>query len=73
MNAPLMTIDEASARLCVSPRTVSNLIKRGALRHVQIGRVIRIEPIDLQQFIEDRAVKVDSVSRAHLQPLRRAV
>jgi excisionase family DNA binding protein len=48
----LLTQDGAAKALAVSPRTVFNLIAKGELRAVRIGRAVRIDTRDLLAFID---------------------
>lgn len=48
----LLTIDEVAQRLKVSPSTVRRLIRRGGLKTVRLGRLIRVRPADLNDYIE---------------------
>jgi len=48
----LLSTAAVAARLNVSPRTVARLVHRGVLRGVRVGRVIRIRPDDLEDFLE---------------------
>lgn len=47
----LYDVKEASAFLGVSPWTVRELIWRGDLAHVRVGRLIRLDLRDLENFI----------------------
>jgi excisionase family DNA binding protein len=53
----LFTVEEVSEKLQVHWQTVLNYIKSGELRAVRIGRGYRIDPEDLQSFIEARKTK----------------
>ena len=48
----LLTYDGAAKALGVSDRTVWALVDRGDLPAVRFGRSVRIDPADLQAFIE---------------------
>lgn len=37
--------------LCVSVRTAKNLMSRGELAYVKIGRATRIDPADLDEYV----------------------
>lgn len=47
----MFTIDEVADLLAVSTKTVSRLIKAGAIRKHQIGRGVRISQADLQTYV----------------------
>lgn len=46
----LLKIGEVAARLQVSKATVERLIKRGELRSVPVGRLVRIREEDLDSY-----------------------
>ena len=48
----LLTMRQAAKALQLSDRTVWSMIQRGELPCVRLGRSVRIDPADLQQFIE---------------------
>jgi excisionase family DNA binding protein len=48
----LLTIREAAAALSISERTLWGLTKGGAVRCVRIGRAVRYDPRDLQDYID---------------------
>jgi excisionase family DNA binding protein len=50
----LFTVEQVSEKLQVHWQTILNYIKSGELRAVRIGRGYRIDPEDLQSFIEGR-------------------
>jgi len=50
---PLLTYREVAEVLGVTDRTVWELVRKGELRNVKVGRSVRIDPADLRQFIED--------------------
>jgi excisionase family DNA binding protein len=47
----LLTTLQAAAYLCVSVRTVRNLMSDGKLHYVKIGRATRIDSTDLGVFV----------------------
>jgi excisionase family DNA binding protein len=47
---PVYTIQEVGKMLKVSPRTVQDWVKSGALSAVQYGKHLRIRPSDLAAF-----------------------
>ena len=50
----LLTIAEAAQRLRLSARTLRRHIASRQLVVVRIGRCVRIDPLDLQQFLDSR-------------------
>lgn len=59
MNTPtdkyLLTVEEAAELLALGRTTVYALIRSGALNSVQVGRLRRVRPSDLQTFAESLA------------------
>ncbi len=52
---PLYTVEEVATILMTNTDTVYDLIRRGRLRALKLGR-IKIRGSDLEQFIEDYPV-----------------
>jgi excisionase family DNA binding protein len=52
-NQDLLTYSEAARRLGCSDRTVWELVRRGELPAVKYLRNVRIDPHDLETFIEN--------------------
>jgi excisionase family DNA binding protein len=50
---PLCTVAEAAEILNIDQKTVRRRIKDGALRSIKIGRLRRIDPRDIEDFIRD--------------------
>lgn len=48
----LLTLRETAERLALSERMIRSLIAAKRLRRVQIGRAVRIDPVDLRAFVE---------------------
>lgn len=48
----LLTRHEAAHSLSLSLRTIDELVKRGELAAVKIGRSIRIRPAAIEKFLE---------------------
>lgn len=48
----LLTYREAARLLGITDRTVWSLVHDGALPVVRFGRNVRIDPVDLREFIE---------------------
>ncbi|MCD6175670.1 MAG: helix-turn-helix domain-containing protein [Planctomycetes bacterium] len=48
----LLKSKEAANYLCISERTLWNLQNIGKIKTVRMGRLIRFDPIDLDEFIE---------------------
>ena len=53
-NPPLLTVAEAAELLRVHSNHVYELIRRGELPHVRLGRVIRLPRHRLEQWIEEQ-------------------
>ena len=45
-----MTVNQAARLLEVAPSTVYELCRSGQLGHYRVGRLVRIEPQDIDQF-----------------------
>ena len=59
----LLRISEVAARLNVHVATVRRLIERGELQAVKIGKNIRVQPADLDAYIQAAHIKTpDPVS-----------
>jgi len=56
----LLTTDDAAAALAVSPRTVHQLRRDGALRATLIGRSVRFSAAELARFVEARTERLDA-------------
>ena len=50
---PLLTYQQVADVLGVTDRTVWELVRKGELRNVRVGRSVRVDPADLRQFIDD--------------------
>lgn len=59
----LLTVQEVSEILSVSPSTVTRLIRGNALSRTWIGRSIRVKPEELERFIESRTLNSAEASR----------
>ena len=59
----LLTVEQALARLPVSRRTLSTLIKERSIGHLRLGRRIFFSEQDLEAFIASR----------HVEPTRGAI
>jgi excisionase family DNA binding protein len=55
--SPLLTIRETAERLGVSVETVRRRISAGELRVIRDGRIIRIDPDDLEIYIAIRRIR----------------
>ena len=49
----LLTVKSASDKSAVSVSMIRNLMRRGALPRIRIGRCVRIAEADLQKFVDD--------------------
>ena len=47
----LLSVDKVAKHLSCSVKTVRRLISRGDLPHVRVGKLIRIEPKDVQTYL----------------------
>ena len=53
----LYTVEQVASRLQVHWQTVLTYIKSGRLRAVKLGRGYRVDPNDLEEFIESIKTK----------------
>lgn len=51
----LLTLNEAADRLAVSISTVRRAVNAGELKTVRIGKIIRVRPADLDEYIRTHA------------------
>ena len=51
---PLLTIDQVAARLDVKPARVRELYRKGQLPVVNVGRLVRFRPEDVDRWIAER-------------------
>lgn len=50
----LLTVKEAAEILSLSERTIQRYLKSGELACVRLGRLVRIEVKDLEEFVEKK-------------------
>jgi excisionase family DNA binding protein len=50
----LLTSQQAAEALAICPRNLWSLTKAGEIQCVRIGRLVRYDPVDLQQWINAR-------------------
>jgi excisionase family DNA binding protein len=55
----LLTIEEAAERLSVSVRNIRHQIHRRKIPIVKVGRLVRIDEADLQNFIDQGRVAAE--------------
>jgi excisionase family DNA binding protein len=56
----LLTVGEVAATMRVSNMTVYRLIKSGQLPAIRVGKNYRIRESDVDAYLSDRAVRVES-------------
>ncbi len=59
MDACLLTISDAAKRLTTSERHVRELIYRRQIPFLRVGRLIRFDSSDLEDWIADRKVSAN--------------
>jgi excisionase family DNA binding protein len=73
MSSALVTVRDAAARLGVSEAAARRWIARGRLRAVRVGRVLRIDPAELDAIVArgglDSPVAGDETSTPTRSPL----
>ncbi len=50
----LLKSDEVAEKLCVSRSFAYQLMKRGDINTVRIGKTVRVRPEDLEEYINNR-------------------
>jgi len=55
----MLRIPEVADELGVSPAFVERELSRRALRHVRLGRLVRIRRADLDAYVADHVVAMD--------------
>lgn len=53
----MLTVNDIANRLMVSEGTVLNMIRRGDLVAVHVGRQFRVEPQELARFLSENRTK----------------
>ena len=66
---PLLDVAEAAAMLGVSPYTIRSWIRKGGLGATKLGRLVRIEPSEVQRLIAAGRSKVISVDGLDASPV----
>lgn len=62
-SSSLLTIEEAANRLSVSIRNIRHQIYLRKLPIVKVGRLVRIDEHDLEEFIEQGRIRWDLTER----------
>lgn len=52
----LLTVNEAAERMGLSARTLRRLVQQRRIRHLRIGRLIRISAWDVDDFVANSTV-----------------
>jgi excisionase family DNA binding protein len=47
----LLDTKQAGEKICLSPYTVRELVRRGELKHIRIGRKILFDPRDVAEWL----------------------
>lgn len=63
LGEPLLTVAEVAQLMRVSSMTVYRLIKSGQLPAVRVGKNYRLRRSDIEQYLTERAVRVDEEDR----------
>jgi excisionase family DNA binding protein len=58
----LLTVGEVAALMRVSSMTVYRLIKSGSLAAIRVGKNYRIRESDVNRYLSDRAVRVETTN-----------
>lgn len=54
---PLLTVDDAAARLAVTPRFVRRLVAERRIAFHRVGKFIRFDPDDIEALIREGRVE----------------
>ena len=54
LGEPLLTTRELARELRVTGRTIQNLVKRGEIRKIQIGRCVRFKKSDVLEDLQNQ-------------------
>lgn len=71
MSASYLTVNECASLLAVDHKTVRRLIDRGELRAPRVGRLLRIDPADLEA-LRYRPERAERTARPRARPVRGA-
>ena len=52
---PVLTVKEVAEYLRVTPKTVYQLVKQGALKSFRVGRAVRFRRADVEDFVAESA------------------
>ncbi len=55
----LLKVNEAAARLAISPSMLRKIVREGRLGHVRVGRALRITEGALDKFVAGHQVEAD--------------
>ncbi len=58
MSQRLLKTKEAAKFLALSEKTLWNLTNAGEIRAVRMGRLVRYDPADLEEFVEKSKTKI---------------
>jgi excisionase family DNA binding protein len=58
----LLTVGEVASLMRVSSMTVYRLIKSGSLAAIRVGKNYRIRESDVNRYLSDRAVRVETTN-----------
>jgi excisionase family DNA binding protein len=54
---PLLDVNSSAELLRVSPYTIRSWIRKGILRATKLGRLVRIEPCEVQRLIAEGRIR----------------
>jgi excisionase family DNA binding protein len=58
----VLTSDQAASVLQINRRTLTNMLDRGALRGVKIGKEWRVSRAEMMRFVEGNGTKTPSIT-----------
>lgn len=65
----VLTSEQAAAVLQLKRRTIANMLDRGDLHGVKIGKEWRISRAELQRFLENGSAKIQGRTREAAEPI----
>ena len=65
---PFLTVERVAARLDVHQNTVKRLIHMRELKAYRVGRQLRVDPKDLDAFLQERVIEQKQQQPGDLDP-----
>ena len=68
----ILTIEQSAERIGISPRTMRRIVGGQRIKHLRIGRLVRISSLDLNDFVDRCTIEV-AKSTPEVEGMRRPV